>query len=89
MTQHLNLFGEAATPPNPPRHRRSGLHRLAQMHAMYGYGEVGKTCATCVHLARFSRGGYLKCAKFGATASEATDWRAGWQACGLYEESQP
>lgn len=58
------------------------MSKLEKMHAEYGYGS-GK-CKDCVNLirTRYSRT-YLKCIAYGLSHSEATDWRAKWDACGL------
>lgn len=57
-----------------------------QLIALYGTTD-GKICQRCVFLLRFRAGhSWLKCAKTSITRSQASDWRAFWQACGLYEE---
>lgn len=54
---------------------------------VYGYGPEGAACKTCRHLERrhFNRT-IFKCALRNNTRSPATDHRAGWPACGKYEE---
>lgn len=60
--------------------------RLRAMHKMYGKAE-GKTCKNCKYLLRFKMGGsWMKCKLSNQTHGKATDWKAGWQACGKYEE---
>ncbi len=60
--------------------------RLSLMHKMYGVSQ-GHTCKNCRFLDRVQYAGtYLKCDKSRRSRCSATDWRAGWPACGLYEE---
>lgn len=81
----LNLFGEEVPIPADLKPMR-GLSPVEQMRRMYGE-RSGFTCGSCKHLARNGKGAsWFKCAKFGATASTATDWRSKWQACGLFED---
>jgi hypothetical protein len=62
--------------------------RLRVMHASYGT-TPGKVCKNCIHLRRYHAGAsWLKCELTKSTQSSATDWKAGWPACGKYEESQ-
>lgn len=77
--------------PTPARDaipkQRLALKLLAKLHAAYGKGPAGAQCKTCVHLRRYRQSkGWMKCAKALDTSSEATDWRAKWAACGLYEK---
>lgn len=43
-------------------------------------------CRDCRHLKTIQAGGrkVYKCAVYGETSSDATDWRIGWLACGMY-----
>ncbi len=60
--------------------------RIRVMHGMYGRTE-GKTCRHCIFLEHYKMGAsWLKCGRSKKTNSVATDWRAGWPACGLWEE---
>jgi hypothetical protein len=61
--------------------------RIQHMHALYGRAP-GKNCQSCRFLARQKRGSktYLKCTQTIITHGYATDWRAGFPACGKYEE---
>ena len=80
MTEQLTLLG-IEVPAAPTRPRRHGeMIRL--------YGECpGRQCAQCAHLVRRVHARvYLKCELAGVTASAATDWRAGWEACGKWEK---
>jgi len=80
MSEQLPLAIDApAIAPRPPRHR--------EMIRLYGRCE-GKQCRQCRHLVRTRWGlqHYLKCEVSGVTQSAATDWRAGWEACGRFEE---
>jgi len=69
--------------------RRSEAARQAVMRRQFGPGPAGVTCKTCAHLIRVPGGRhvYLKCARYRISASEATDWRAKWPACGAFEQA--
>lgn len=56
------------------------LRKLELMHREFGTTE-GKTCGTC---SNFVSGKYHKCAVYGLTHSEASDWAKRWKACGMY-----
>ena len=79
----LNLFGEEVTIPEALR-PKNGLSPVEQMRRMYGERR-GFTCGSCAHLTRRGHQGYFKCSRFGISASAATDWRAKYHACGLFE----
>jgi hypothetical protein len=63
--------------------------RIKKMHGVFGKGPDGKLCKTCAHLIRtgYKSRTYIKCDLNKITKGEATDWRAGYDACGKYEES--
>ena len=72
--------------PAPPA---IGSNYLRDLHRAYG-ATPGKHCADCTFLQRIQMGSrFLKCARSHPTASSATDWRARWPACGLYQENIP
>lgn len=82
VTAQLLLGLEApAVEPRPRRHQ--------VMIRLHGRRE-GRQCRSCARLVRTSWGRqrYLKCEAFGVSASATTDWRAGWEACGLCEERE-
>jgi hypothetical protein len=59
--------------------------RLAEMHTLYGVAS-GALCGDCGHLRRYRQGtAWLKCDLTRQTSGSATDWRAGWTACGRFE----
>jgi hypothetical protein len=66
------------------RARHAERRRQALMVARCGPGPAA-TCEACFFLKRtgYSKV-YLKCARYGDSRSEATDWRAKWPACGGY-----
>ena len=67
-------------PPQQPQPRQ-----ISDMHTLYGV-TPNRTCAHCVHLRRYHQGAtWFKCARANHTAGAATDWRARWPACGLFE----
>ena len=57
------------------------------MRKEFGYG-TGK-CETCKHLIKntYDRT-YYKCAVYGSSASESTDWKISEYACGLKDKSE-
>lgn len=64
--------------------------KIDAMHAEYGYG--GGKCSDCIHFHRVEqRSGrtLFKCSLYGFSASEATDWRAGYLACGMVNRPAP
>lgn len=82
--QPPSLFTEAElsaiTPAGPVLARG-----IRDMHRVHGSGPDGATCGTCISLERYRQSSsWMKCGKSFKTASAATDWRAGWRACGLY-----
>lgn len=62
--------------------RRQRAHH-ALMVKQHGSGPIDTTCGQCGHLRDEYR--YFKCEVYGASASEATDWRKKWDACGAFK----
>lgn len=60
------------------------MKKIDAMHHFYGYGSG--FCGECPHFREKAR---FKCAVYGITASEATDWRKSWIACGLIDKPFP
>jgi len=60
--------------------------RIRDTWAVYGKAE-GHTCGTCAFCLRtgYRSSTYFKCEKNRISHGAATDWRAGWPACGLWE----
>lgn len=63
------------------------LRKIDAMHKLFGE-MPGKRCEDCKNLIQGDyRGVHLrKCTVYGATHSEATDWRKKYTACGLYDQ---
>lgn len=60
--------------------------RIRVMHIWFGTTE-GETCKNCKHLIRHRMGkSWLKCDLTLQTGGSATDWKAGWLACGKFEK---
>ena len=59
--------------------------KIDAMHAEYGLSTAGR-CADCCNLikGRYHDRTYSKCAAYGLTHSEATDWAGKHLACGLF-----
>lgn len=61
------------------------LRKIEAMHSMFGTMS-DKRCEDCANLIQGDYHGrhYRKCLVYGATHSEATDWRKRYVACGMY-----
>lgn len=59
--------------------------KIDAMHAEYGLSSAGR-CAECCNFVhgRYHDRCYNKCVAYGLSHSEATDWRAKYLACGLF-----
>lgn len=61
--------------------------KIEAMHEAYGMHP--NLCKVCDHFRKCTtRAGrtYFKCEAYGDSASESTDWRANWTACGLFNQ---
>lgn len=58
------------------------------MHKLFGTAE-GK-CKDCEHYSTFKYHdkSYRKCEVYGITQSESSDWKAGYEACGLFPNKE-
>ena len=67
---------------------RMTVRKIDAMHKYYGFGS-GR-CENCPHFKKkvFDRT-YHKCLVYGDSNSEATDWRSGYNACGLIDKPFP
>ena len=54
--------------------------QIERMRKLYGTN-YARECRDCVN---FIRGEYNKCARYGITLSEASDWAGRWTACGMF-----
>lgn len=55
--------------------------------ALFGAHSGARTCKFCVHLVRIQKGKvYLKCDLRKMTSGAGTDHKAGWPACGRFED---
>lgn len=63
--------------------------KIDLMHQMFGKTE--QVCKNCDHflLERYRDKTYRKCEVYGVTSSEAFDWNASYQACGLFNKPYP
>lgn len=61
------------------------VNKDALMKKLYGICP-GEKCEDCSHLHRYLYHDryYFKCDVYGETNSEASDWRKGYEACGLH-----
>lgn len=58
--------------------------RIRAMLMVYGYTD-GHNCKDCMHLIKRGKANsYFKCDLTKMSRGAATDWRAGWPACGKY-----
>ena len=62
------------------------INKIALMHQFFGKGEG--VCKDCNHFLReqYRSKTYRKCDVYGITNSEASDWKASYQACGLFNK---
>ena len=61
--------------------------KIELMHYQFGI-TPGKMCRECLNLVSYRCRGtnYYKCAVYGETSSEASDWRLKYQACGMFNK---
>ena len=64
------------------------LRKIDKMHYLFGKSD-GK-CKNCEHYSTFKYHdkSYRKCEEYGITQSEASDWKAGYEACGLFPNKE-
>lgn len=64
------------------------LRKIDLMHELFGKAD-GK-CKDCEHYRTFKHHdkSYRKCEVYGITQSEASDWKAGYDACGLFPNKE-
>lgn len=60
--------------------------KLPAMHYTHGVDPKGRKCKECDNFRVYDYHGkrYFKCAAYGISNSEATDWGANYLACGLF-----
>ena len=65
--------------------------KIAFMHHFFGADEAGHKCKECMHFQRRQAGNKTvrKCAVYGLSQSEATDWNANFTACGTFDKDTP
>jgi hypothetical protein len=84
-----DLFG-GYTPVNPEKQpgKRLAETQHAQLIAIHGQGGANR-CKDCrfLYVRKFGNK-YFKCEKASQSGGPATDWRANWWACGLFEKSE-
>lgn len=61
------------------------LRKIDLMHELFG--EIpDRKCKDCQHLCSYTANRkWYKCAVYGESSSEATDWRLKWTACGMID----
>jgi len=62
-------------------------NNITEMHHLHGRAPT-QQCRTCAYLIRYHKAGrvqYKKCNQARVSHSTATDWRAKWPACGLWQ----
>lgn len=67
------------------------LKKIDKMHYLFGKSD-GK-CKNCEHYKHWGKNqvcgkALRKCEVYGETASEASDWKAGYEACGLFPNKE-
>lgn len=85
-----DLFGnEDLTPENVNKKTNNkAIIAYAKLIQIHGNTE-GRKCKDCDHLLVKSYGNrYFKCELFSQSSSQSTDWRANWNACGKFIETE-
>lgn len=85
MSTSKDLFGFVVPEPAKKKGNSKAIDLHAQLVSLYGASE--NKCKNCKHfVVKQYAGTYFKCAKAGNinSSSAATDWRANWPACGLF-----
>lgn len=61
--------------------------KLPAMHHVYGISSTPHKCKECSNFRVYDYHGkrYFKCAAYGISHSEATDWGANYRACGWFD----
>ena len=64
------------------------LRKLELMHHMFG-ADPAHTCGECFNMVcgRYGNRTLRKCAVYGLTHSEASDWAKSWVACGRFNQT--
>ena len=67
------------------------LRKIDKMHYLFGKSD-GK-CKNCEHYKHWGKNqvcasALRKCEVYGTTPSEASDWKAGYEACGLFPNKE-
>lgn len=64
------------------KHRGRAMKKIDRMYQYFGHGEG--TCKDCSNLVTYEQSRkWYKCAVYGLSSSEATDFRLKWGACGM------
>ena len=62
------------------------MRKIDLMHSLFGKDEDHQ-CKDCSNLVTWTyQRKYFKCACYGESCSESTDWRKKWTACGLFNK---
>ena len=61
------------------------MKKIEKMHNIFGLYH-GNNCGKCSNIVRIQTGNscHYKCSLYGITASQASDWRLKWTACGMF-----
>lgn len=78
MTTQLTLYDDLPDAIDLP-------NRILYMRRVHGPNNADR-CGTCAHFLQVYH--FAKCAQYGSSASDATDWRQKWPACGLWRERE-
>lgn len=64
------------------------IRKIDLMHREFGFSP-GNKCRTCHNFCRgrYHDYAYSKCAVYGITRSEASDWSGRYDACGMYNKA--
>jgi hypothetical protein len=79
--------GLKLVPGRTEKGQRHAARTIGVMHQRHGAAIDGRPCGSCEHFTRYMAGNsdVMKCRRFGTSSSRATDWRATWPGCGLWQ----
>ena len=62
--------------------------KIEAMHDYYGYADPSELCKNCCNFlsGKYHNKTLRKCRAYGCTHSAASDWNAGWLACGYFNQ---
>lgn len=87
----LTIQGRCKSRPTPKGAKGGGMNAINRINFMHDkFGKVDGKCKDCPNFKRWWCGNKIvrKCKVYGVTHSIATDWNAGFDACGLFGQEK-